>query len=245
MRIAHISDLHLRHHLPGTATISSRLSRDMPALFARALQEIEELKPDLFVLSGDLLDYPLDRMEDALLNERAVEDLDLLRDQLQRLSCPQILVYGNHDHPALFHQVFDHVAVDEVVDGMHILAFLDEEGPLHIPERTGDDQWRFEDALAGTNPWPQIHVQHYLVWPQRNEEYPHTYGAGDVMRDEILEAGNVRLVLSGHYHRGVEPAEFGGVWFSTVPAFCEVPHPYWVYDLRGAELSWRQYEVQL
>jgi Icc protein len=245
MRVVHISDLHLRHNLPGTSTILSRLSRDMPALFTRALQQIEDLEPDLFVLSGDLLDYPLDRMKDTALSQQAVADMELIQNQLERIRCPQILVYGNHDHPALFHQVFDPIIVDEVVGGMHVFAFLDEEGSCHIPVRTGNDQRRFEDALSSAISMQQIHVQHYLVWPLRNEEYPHTYGAGLAMRDDIVAAGSVRLVLSGHYHQGVEPAEFGGTWFATVPAFCEAPHPFWVYDLDDGKLIWRQHEVRI
>ena len=55
MRIAQISDLHLRHHLPGTASLAVRLSRLMPERFAQALERIRALSPDILVISGDLL----------------------------------------------------------------------------------------------------------------------------------------------------------------------------------------------
>ena len=105
------------------------------------------------------------------------------------------------------------------------------------------------NAAASTPPWqiaapyPQIHVQHYIVWPPRNESYPHTYGDGEDMRDAIVANGAVRLVLSGHYHAGVEPFAEANAWFATVPAFCETPHPFWAYDLTGSDLAWTQYEL--
>ena len=215
----------------------------MPDLFARAIEEIAADSPDLFVLSGDLLDYPLDGMDDPFLKDQAEKDLSLIAHLLERLACPKTLVFGNHDHPALFRYAFDSLPMDQEVDGLRVLSFLDAEGPGNVPVREESERRRFADALSDPATPPQIHVQHYLVWPKRNEDYPHTYGAGDSMRRAIIASGNVRLVLSGHYHRGVAPAFDKGVWFATVPAFVEPPHPYWVYDLCGGEFNWTQKEL--
>ncbi len=236
MRIVHLSDLHLRHHLPGASAHPERLSRAMPDLFARAVERIASLQPDLFVLSGDLLDYPLDRMDDARLRAQGMQDLALIAGLLRGIPCPMTLVYGNHDHPELFRHVFGPLAQDQRVDGIRVLSFLDDEGPGHVPVRVGDERSRFHAAVANRSARPQIHVQHYVVWPPRNESYPHTYGDGEDMRDAIVANGAVRLVLSGHYHAGVEPFAEANAWFATVPAFCEAPHPFWVYDLNGCEL---------
>lgn len=231
MRIAHISDLHLRHHLPGTADLPERRSRAMPELFAQALQQIRGLAPDLLVITGDLLDYPFDAMDDPATQALARRDLHLIADLLAGMSMPLALVHGNHDHPAIVAEVFGHVPVDQTVGGYRILAFPDDEGPGHVPVRIGDSLARFDAALADHASLPQVHIQHYIVWPERNEGYPHTYGVGAAMHAAILAAGHVRLVLSGHYHLGVPLFCDKGTYFATVPGFTTLPHPFALYDL--------------
>lgn len=231
MRIAHISDLHLRHHLPGTAEIPTRLSRQMPVAFAQALGEIQTHTPDLLVLSGDLLDFPFEGMDDPLLQSAGLADLRLIADLLAPLPFPQVIIPGNHDHPALVEHLFPAGDGELTVAGYRILAFLDQEGPQHVPQRTGSERRRFMAALADERSLPQVHVQHYVVWPERNADYPHTYGDGAAMREAIIASGSVRLVLSGHYHPGVPLFVDKGVYFATVSAFAEDPHCFAIYDL--------------
>lgn len=231
MRIAHLSDLHLRHHLPGTARIEARRSRAMPTLLQLALDQIKLHSPDLLVVSGDLIDYPFDGFDDPATQQQGRADLELIADLLATSALPLAIVHGNHDHPALFDAVFGHFPLTQTLDGYTIHCFHDDEGPDHVPVRKGASQERFERALAETDGPPQIHVQHYIVWPERNEEYPHTYGQGAAMREAIIAAGTVRLVLSGHYHRGVPLFCDKGVYFATAEALCEAPHPFYLYDL--------------
>ena len=213
----------------------------MPELFARAVDRIAALDPDLLVLSGDLLDYPLDAMADPATQAQARLDLALVADLLGRLTCPLAVVYGNHDHPALFHEFFGHLPTDQTAASLRVLSFLDDEGEANVPVRTGSERRRFVDVLDDAGSPPQIHVQHYIVWPEYNEGYPHTYGIGAQMRDAIVGSGLVRLVLSGHFHLGVAPTCDKGVTFATVPAFCEPPHPFWVYDLSGDGVSYTEH----
>jgi 3',5'-cyclic AMP phosphodiesterase CpdA len=243
MRLAHISDLHLRYHLPGTAEIPTRLSRLMPDTFARALDEIQAHRPDVLVLSGDLLDFPFEGMNDPVLQSAGLADLQLIADLLAPLPMPQLVIPGNHDHPALVEHVFPAGSGEITVKGYRILAFRDQEGPQHVPQRTGDERQRFRSALAGGHSLPQVHVQHYVVWPERNADYPHTYGEGAAMREAITASGNVRLVLSGHYHAGVPLFADKGVYFATIPAFTEAPHPYTIYDLEGDTVTGQTYRM--
>ena len=235
MRIAHISDLHLRHHLPGTAYHADRLSRAMPEYFARALTQIGEHAPDCLVVSGDLLDYPFDDLgkpvNDPETQAQGLQDLALIADLLTTLPVPALLVHGNHDHPALFDQVFGHIPWQQEVGDYQLIAFRDDEGPGNVPVRQGEMQRRFQAALDDLDSPPQVHIQHYMVWPERNEEYPHTYGAGAAMREAILATGHVRLVLSGHYHRGVPLFADKSSYFATVRGFTTSPHPFAIYDL--------------
>jgi predicted MPP superfamily phosphohydrolase len=243
MRIAQISDLHLRHHLPGTASIAARQSRLMPERFVQALDRIRALSPDLLAISGDLLDYPMDAMDDPATQQQGRQDLELIAELLATFSLPVALVHGNHDHPALIDQVFGHIPNDQVVNGYRVLTFRDDEGENHVPVRAGQEQARFLAALQDPSSLPQIHIQHYVVWPERNEEYPHTYGAGALMREAIIGAGTVRLVLSGHYHTGVPLFFDKGVWFATARALAEAPHPFTIYDLEDDTVTSRTFTL--
>jgi predicted MPP superfamily phosphohydrolase len=250
MRVAHISDLHLRHHLPGTASVENRLSRAMPEFFAAALNQIRAQKPDLLAISGDLLDYPLDALDDPIVQEQGRNDLALIANLLADLPFPIALVHGNHDHPALVKQTFSHLPNDQIVNGYRILAFSDDEGLNHLPHRIGQEAARFRAALDDATSPPQIHIQHYLVWPERNEEYPHTYGDGASMRDAIIASSRVRLVLSGHYHLGVplfldKGVGDKGVWFATVRGFTTAPHPYNIYEIEDDDVTARTFTLIL
>lgn len=231
MRILHIADLHLRRALPGRPAIPTRLGRETPGLLARAVQAALPLQPDLAVLAGDLLDYPFDAFDDPKTLDLGEQDLRLIAGILKPLPCPLAIVPGNHEPVPLFLRVFGHLPVDFNVQGRRVLCFHDQEGPGHLPQRTGRQLDQFRNALASPDPAPQIHVQHYLLWPERNQGYPHTYPAAPELIDAIARSGRQILCLSGHYHLGHPPEQAQGVWFAAAPAFCEAPHPFWVYDL--------------
>lgn len=241
LRVVHLSDLHLRRHLPGTSILPRRLSRHVPALLKQVVHEIRSVQPDLLVLSGDLLDYPLYAMHDPAFHTLALHDLRLIADMLAPLRCPLAVVAGNHDHPLLVRQVFGHAPDDFTVGNYRVLLFHDEEVYNHAPQRLEQQRVRFLAAVRDGASLPQIHVQHYLVWPERNEGYPHTYLEAQHLHDNILACGRVRLVLSGHYHRGVHPFREDRTWFSTVPAFAEPPHPYRLYTLSQGAVEWEEH----
>lgn len=244
MKVAHISDLHLRHHLAGTADIPIRRSREMPDLFAEAVRRIGEAAPDLLIITGDLVDYPLDALHDAETQRQGEADLRLIAEILQAVHCPIALVHGNHDHPALVQRVFGHLPPVQQVTGYRVVCFFDDEGADHHPRRLGASRQRFLDVLADADSPPQIHVQHYVVWPEHNEEYPHTYQEGEWLRDRIVESGRVRLVLGGHYHKGVPLFPMGQTYFAGAPAFAEHPHPYWIYTLEARQVTCHPHQLR-
>jgi 3',5'-cyclic AMP phosphodiesterase CpdA len=261
MRIAHITDLHLRQHIAGTASIAERQSRRMAELFPKALAAIAARRPDVVVVSGDLVDVPDGWLTGSLTPEQsaaALADYRLVRGALDDTQLPYVVVPGNHDRDDLLWQVFDRSRVDVEIAGHRVVSFHDHEGAGHVPERVGDDRARFERVTGDTGVaspsthrvadvpthrgLPQVHVQHYVVWPEENREYPHTYGDGRSLATAVGAGGVVRLCLSGHYHRGVAPARYDvapNVTFATAPAFCVSPFPWWVYDLADdAEVRW-------
>jgi len=239
MSIAHITDLHLRWHLPGTAAIPARLSRRMPELLARAMNMISADSPDLVVLTGDLLDFPTDGLADEEMLAAAAEDLDLIKHIIDGAACPYAVVAGNHDPFALLQEIFAACPADRIVSDHRVISFFDEEVTDNVPERRDDQRARFLAALKNPSP-PQVHVQHYLVWPVNNEGYPHSYRDAEDMHAAIIGSARVQLVLSGHYHPGIEPIREGETIFATAPAFCEAPHRYWLYELAGDELAFQE-----
>ena len=239
MRIVHISDMHFRHYLPGTAQVTSRLSRRMRQLFARAIDIIRAEGPDLLVVSGDLLDFPLYAFNDPDMLARAEQDLRLIAAMLGRVSCPIALVHGNHDHEELTASVFSNLQEDFSCAGHRVICFHDNEVVNHAPQRLLGERERFLAALINADATPQIHVQHYLAWPFAHDSYPLAYREAQHMRDSIVASGKVRMVLSGHYHPGIEPFEDHGTWFAAAPGFADPPHSFFVYDVSPAGVTCR------
>jgi len=77
MKLVHISDFHLRHYLPGTASAPTRTSRKMPELLQQAVAHIEAESPDMVAVTGDLVDYPGDAHRDVNLIALGKKDLHL------------------------------------------------------------------------------------------------------------------------------------------------------------------------
>ncbi len=239
MRIVHLTDLHLRHCLPGTSSIPERRSRSVLALLQRAVVRIQEQQPDLVAVTGDLLDYPLEYRADPRFRALALSDLMLMRQVLARVPCPTLVMPGNHDLDDLTRQVFAPTPELDVA-GHRVLTFQDRQGQGYVPYRTGAERQRFADALWDEDLRPQVHLQHYVVWPRLNGNYPYSYADAEKLREQITSSGRVRLVLAGHYHRGIEPLAVDGTWFAVTPALCQEPYRYRVYDLTDEGLAWDQ-----
>ncbi|MDP6038339.1 MAG: metallophosphoesterase [Candidatus Latescibacteria bacterium] len=244
MKIAHISDFHLRHHLLGTSTSANRKSREMPDLISQAVAQISDHSPDLVAITGDLIDYPLDALSDPDTIAAGDKDLHLIRDLFAPLTCPVAYLYGNHDHPASFRHIFKDQSLDNDVEGYRILIFLDDEGTQHVPERVGTERTRFQSVLSDSDPRPQIHLQHYLIAPERNEGYPHSYGNASKLKAALQDDPRIKLVLSGHYHKGEDLFAKQHVHFAVARAFCQPPHPYRIYTLANDQITQTEYTMQ-
>ncbi|MCD6518911.1 MAG: metallophosphoesterase [Anaerolineae bacterium] len=247
MKIVHLSDLHFRFHLPGTSPIPRRKSRQVRDLLPRMLAQAASFSPDLGVLTGDLLDFPTIpsySRQGSPLKELAHQDLNWLAQVLGESGYPWIVIPGNHDPQDLVESIWGKRG-ECVLGGYRFVCFYDREGEGHVPHRCGAEWVKFRQALEKKD-LPQVHLQHFLICPEKNEGYPHTYAeALDLLRC-IEEKGNlVRLVLCGHYHPGVKPFWKGRTLFSVVPAFCEEPHRYRTYLLEEDRVVWREEEVIL
>lgn len=243
MKIAHISDFHLRHHVPGDSALAQRKSRQMPDLIAQAVSHLQTEAPDLVAVTGDLVDYPFDKMDDPETIALGKKDLHLIKDLFTPCTCPVVFLFGNHDHPQSFTQVFKNPSPDFDGNGYRVLSFFDHEGSNHIPQRTGQQHTHFKNVLSDHDPRFQIHLQHYLITPERNDGYPHTYDKGAEMAQALQQDTRPKLVLSGHYHKGENLFQQNHVSYAIARAFCEPPHPYRIYTIANNTITQTEYTL--
>ncbi len=239
MRIGHLTDLHARWHQPGTSHGAGRRSRSMMDLLRQALTTMRQRGVEMVVLTGDLLDVPgyLLSHDDYYDYDRATwaadieADYRLLRGILDASGLRYRVLPGNHDDLALCAAVFppDPPIVD--YGGYRFVSFWDRDFYANVPRRFDRERRLLERVLADTDSPPQIHLQHYVIWPELNEGWPHTYLEGAHLKRQLAASGRVRLALSGHYHLGVAPFTEGGCTFAVAPAFTQVPHAFRLYDV--------------
>ncbi|MCG8547232.1 MAG: metallophosphoesterase, partial [Alphaproteobacteria bacterium] len=174
-RILHFTDMHLRHHQPGSARQPERLSREMPSALDRLTEKAKALAPDVVVLTGDVLDVPDDVIEGEPADGRALADwhaeveadFRMVRDWFDATGIPYVVIPGNHDDEAIFRRVFPEST--PIIDkaGIRFFCFWDDLSPERQPRRTGDRRDLFDAALtAAEHARPQVHVQHYTIVPE-------------------------------------------------------------------------------
>lgn len=240
-RILHLTDLHLRHHQPGSADPPIRRSREMPEMLGRLMARVPELDVDVIVITGDLLDVPDEVIAGESPDGRDLpiwlaeveQDFRLMRESLAATGVDYVVCPGNHDHEGLFSRVFPEATAFVDAAGLRFVCFWDELGPDRQPRRTAARRDLFEQALnAPEHNVSQIHIQHYTVYPPiTSNGARYDYLGAAALKESLESSGRVRAVLSGHYHPGVL-AEEGGVFYSGPPAFCEAPYPFRIYNMR-------------
>lgn len=252
MRIAQVTDIHLRHHQFGTASKVARRSRLMPQMLREVLREIQKQDVDLLVITGDLLDAPAWLWEDnygfetddpAPWRQAALQDYQLVQSMLDEAKLPCMVLPGNHDLEDAFWQVFDRNDNLRDVAGHRVVRFCDRESTCHHPRRFVAQRVRFDQMMLDESGLPQVHLQHYLVHPQHNETYPHTYQESAELTRRIVASGRVRLCLHGHYHPGTELLNVGQTTFATGKAFCVYPHTWRIYDVTDAGVTMQEHAL--
>lgn len=245
MRLAHLTDLHARRHLPGTSRLVQRRSRLAPDLFAEALDLCRRRGADAVAVTGDLLDVPdyilsgddYYNYRRDLFEQETEADYRLLRHLLDQSGLPWVALPGNHDWIAVMSRVFGDRPLTMDVGGYRLVSFWDRDHDAHVPRRLDRERTLWESALADEASPPQVHLQHYVITPELNQGWPHTYFEGEHLRRRMVESGRVVLSLSGHYHHGTALIEDGPCRFATTPAFGEFPHPVRFFDLVGGQVT--------
>jgi Icc protein len=181
LTIAHLSDLHCGE------------PHFVPDLMERAIAEINELKPDIVVCSGDLTTFGFK------------EEYAKARRYLDRVECEALVVVpGNHDSRNVgylhFEQLFGERNSVLRRSGVTVVA-VDSTEPDLDNGQIGRGRYRWiEEQFAAEPSDLRIFVLHHhlLPIPGTGRERNVVYDAGDAI--ECLQRAGVHLVLSGHKH---------------------------------------------
>ncbi len=178
--IAHISDLHCgsRYHIPSLAS--------------RVIDELNELAPDIVVVTGDLTDMGFR------------QEFKQAHRLLSRLECShQMVLMGNHDARNVgdehFAELFGKRSFGMVYGNVRILG-IDSSEPDLDSGRVGRSRYRWmEEQFSDPDEFTVIAMHHHLVpVPGTGRERNIVYDAGDMLR--VLASSGTDLVLCGHKH---------------------------------------------
>lgn len=179
--IAHISDLHCgsRYHIPSLAK--------------RVIDELNELAPDIVIVTGDLTDMGF--RQEFKQAHRLLEAVGCAR---------KAVLLGNHDARNVgdehFTELFGARSVELTHCGVHVLG-MDSSEPDLDAGRIGRDRylWMEERFAQDEEGFRVVAMHHHLVpVPGTGRERNVVYDAGDLLR--VLASNGVDLVLCGHKH---------------------------------------------
>ena len=178
--IAHLSDLHC-----GGQYFA-------PNLLERAVSEINDLKPDLVICTGDLTTFGF--------RHEYVE----AKSYLDRIQCESFVVIpGNHDSRNVgyvhFEELFGERSSVTRVGAVTVVAVDSTEPDLdHGQIGRGRYAWIEEQFAPPADLRIFVLHHHLLPVPGTGRERNVVYDAGDAI--ECLQRAGVNLVLSGHKH---------------------------------------------
>jgi histidinol phosphatase-like PHP family hydrolase len=242
MRILALSDLHYSD-LSRAANISRNdcgvLSR---TLLKKAVLRLDymNLKPDLIVLTGDIL--ACDEHPSAAL------DLIAIKGELTRSGIPYLILPGNHDIGAPeFNRVMSSQSGLHIINGYGFVIFNDqfEKHPQRDSCFRASQEIELPRRIAVEHPeLPLIALQHAPIYPAIDADYPYNPGNSHAIIDSYQQS-NVILSLSGHYHPGTQPVSHKNTIYYTIPALSDSPHPFALIELEGGSANIREFKLRM
>lgn len=178
--IAHISDIHA-----GSQYF-------VPNLMDRAVIELNELKPDAVVVTGDLT------------NEGFKQEFLLAKSYLDKINCDNLLVVpGNHDARNVgyvhFEEMFGSRQSVFHAGGISIIGVDSSEPDLDYGTIGRHRYQWLREEFAGAGAFRVFLLHHHLLpVPGTGRERNMVYDAGDTL--EVLQECKVNLILAGHKH---------------------------------------------
>jgi len=178
--IAQVSDLHCgsQYHIPSLAT--------------RVVDEINDLKPDVLVVTGDLTDMGFR------------QEFKVAKRLISRMEAGKVMVLpGNHDSRNVgdmhFEELFGARSTELILPGVRLLG-LDSSEPDLDGGRVGRERYRWiEERFSDPGEFKIVCLHHHLLpVPGTGRERNIVYDAGDLLR--VLTSCGCDMVLCGHKH---------------------------------------------
>jgi len=157
-----------------------------------AINEINELNPDIVVVAGDLTDHGF---------KTEFEEAKRFVDQIE---CPRkIITMGNHDSLytgyLLFEEFFGSASGVLETDQCNVI-YVNTARPDRDEGRVGRDQIKFIRENVSEGKLNILVMHHHLIpVPDTGLEIAIVEDAGDVLK--MMSQVNIDFVLSGHRHR--------------------------------------------
>jgi len=206
-------------------------------LLLRAVHRINRfIRPDIVLVLGDLINYPD--------GPTAAAELRRIREILDMLQCPWIVVPGNHDGDGRrFYRIMPELGPWRDIAGFRFLAFNDREEPGFNALRLPEDITRIAAARAGYI-GPIIALQHISLHPPGSDECPYNLlNAAQTL--EALNHHGVMLSLGGHYHQGIPLMTAGATSTLVIPALMDRPYPFLEVQIDGNRMEIIRHELQM
>lgn len=181
--IAHISDLHISNESFDEDT------------FLQAVNEINQLEPDMIVLTGDIVEHGY------------YKEFEQATKYLSMFEAPLFAVPGNHDSRNLGYQSFEELIGERswkltlgdefTVVGLDSSSPDEDRGHIGTPQHMWLEHQLDECVIKDNFSIVALH-HHVIPIPQTGRERNVLSDAGDVLK--TLSTHEVDLVLSGHKH---------------------------------------------
>jgi 3',5'-cyclic AMP phosphodiesterase CpdA len=179
MKIVHLSDIHA-----GESHFMTDLAED-------AVERINELEPDILVVTGDLTDNGY------------ISEFGKAKRYIEQIACEiKVVIPGNHDARNVgylgFEEFFGSLVTVKRSEGVTILG-IDSTQPDLDEGHVGREMYAWLEQSLDTDDFKVVALHHHLIpVPKTGRERNILTDAGDVL--ELLMRYRVDLVLCGHKH---------------------------------------------
>ena len=232
IKIAIITDIHAAEdlQLPLRSDI-------VEILLSKAIHRLNRwIKPDVVLFPGDIT-HDLTRPAAQRLLPRLKQTIDLLE-------CPSIIIPGNHDcDRELFYEFFARPAEFTDIKGFRFICFDDPELPEYNAERTSRDIERMKTARTG-HAGPIIALQHTSLFPPGATDCPFNLTNAEEIISVMKDCG-MPLSISGHYHKGFDLVRSEQTSFVAAAALCEEPFSFLEIQIDGSEIDVTKYQLKM